>query len=350
MDDPRAEDLLEELVRVPSPSGEERAVVELLVARMAALGFDAEIDAAGNAVGRIGTRGPRVCLLGHVDTVPGHVPVRREHGRLYGRGSVDAKGPLVAFVAAAARAAHDGTLAARVEIVACVEEEVPSSRGAWHRATLPAPDLCVVGEPSGWDGITLGYKGFLRARLEVSSKVAHTASDHAGAAALACRTYVALEEAAAAFAPPDAPLFDRLLLHLDDVCKAGDGLFDRAHLGLRLRLPPNLSPPEAEAWLRARTPGWELAAEPGLAAWSGPRTGPLARVLARAIAKAGGRPHNQRKTGTADLNVVAPAWDCPALAYGPGDSSLDHTPDEHNEHDELARGVAVITEHLRTPI
>ena len=39
-------------------------------------------------------------LLGHIDTVPGRVPVRREGGRLYGRGAVDAKGPLACFVAA----------------------------------------------------------------------------------------------------------------------------------------------------------------------------------------------------------------------------------------------------------
>ena len=37
------------------------------------------------------------------------------------------------------------------------------------------------------------------------------------------------------------------------------------------------------------------------------------------------------------MNVVGPIWQCPIVAYGPGDSSLDHTPDEH----------LVITEYLR---
>ena len=70
---------------------------------MARRGLRAHIDAAGNAVGEIGTEGPLVVLLGHMDTAPGHVPVRREGDLLYGRGAVDAKGPLAAFICAAAR-------------------------------------------------------------------------------------------------------------------------------------------------------------------------------------------------------------------------------------------------------
>ena len=48
------------------------------------------------------------------------------------------------------------------------------------------------------------------------------------------------------------------------------------------------------------------------------------------------------KTGTSDMNVVGPAWNCPILAYGPGDSSLDHTPDEHVELAEDLRAVDVL--------
>ena len=69
---------------------------------MQALGFHSYVDDAGNAVGEAGA-GPEIVLLGHIDTVPGVVPVRIEDGKLYGRGSVDAKGPFATFVAAAAR-------------------------------------------------------------------------------------------------------------------------------------------------------------------------------------------------------------------------------------------------------
>ena len=105
MNDDAAVALLTDMVNTPSVSGDERAVAELLVERMKGAGFDsAEVDAAGNAVGHLGSGERRVVLLGHMDTVPGVVPIRREGDLLYGRGSVDAKGPLATFVAAAARA------------------------------------------------------------------------------------------------------------------------------------------------------------------------------------------------------------------------------------------------------
>ncbi|QKK09717.1 MAG: M20/M25/M40 family metallo-hydrolase [Planctomycetota bacterium] len=65
----------------------------------------AEIDEAGNALAH---RGPadapvHIMLLGHIDTVPGDIPVRIAGGVLHGRGSVDAKGPLAAMLCRAAR-------------------------------------------------------------------------------------------------------------------------------------------------------------------------------------------------------------------------------------------------------
>ena len=53
------------------------------------------------------------------------------------------------------------------------------------------------------------------------------------------------------------------------------------------------------------------------------------------------------KTGTSDMNVVAPVWQCPIVAYGPGDSALDHTPNEHLELDEYWRAVLVLEATLR---
>ena len=65
------------LVSQYSPSGQERGAVEWLVARMKSLGYDnAFIDDAGNAVGVMGQGTRQVVLLGHIDTVPGEIPVR----------------------------------------------------------------------------------------------------------------------------------------------------------------------------------------------------------------------------------------------------------------------------------
>ena len=68
----------------------------------------------------------------------------------------------------------------------------------------------------------------------------------------------------------------------------------------------------------------------------------LARSLVSAIRARGGTPRFKLKTGTSDLNVLVPAWGCQAVAYGPGNSQLDHTPREHISIAELERAVSVL--------
>ena len=86
----------------------------------------------------------------------------------------------------------------------------------------------------------------------------------------------------------------------------------------------------------------------GEPAYRGGKSNPLVRALLAAIREASGTPRFVVKTGTSDMNVVAPAWPgTPVVAYGPGDSSLDHTPREHADVRELLRSVAVLRGALR---
>lgn len=342
IDDLAAIDLLERFVRTPSESGHEAEFASVLVDVMSRSGFDARIDEVGNVVGLIGSGDGCGVLLGHIDTVPGQVPVRREGTRLYGRGSVDAKGPLTAFVVAAARAHARGVLGSRVIVVGCVEEEAASSKGARHVAPLLAPDWCVVGEPSGWDGITLGYKGCVRARVTFDQERGHNAHDRFTACERAVETWNHLVAAATAMNADRTRLFDQVLPHLIAMQGGQGGTDEHAELAVDLRLPPDFDPSEVPGWLGSFAEGARVVVEGGVPAWSGPRTTPLHRALGRAIAEEGGRATWKLKTGTADLNIVAPAWECPALAYGPGDAALDHTPDEHIELDEFLKGISVL--------
>ena len=116
-----ATELLTSLVAVPSPPRHEALAVERLVRWLAAHGFAAAPDGAGNAVGVRGDGPSEILLLGHIDTFPGPVPLRHDDDVLYGRGTVDAKGPLCAFaIAAAAAAVPTGW---RLTVVGAVEED-----------------------------------------------------------------------------------------------------------------------------------------------------------------------------------------------------------------------------------
>ncbi|HED03922.1 MAG TPA: M20/M25/M40 family metallo-hydrolase, partial [Candidatus Fraserbacteria bacterium] len=71
------------------------------------------------------------------------------------------------------------------------------------------------------------------------------------------------------------------------------------------------------------------------------KRGPLVAAFLGAIRAPGGRPCFKYKTGTSDMNLLA-AWGRPILTYGPGDSSLDHTPEEHLELAEYRQAIAVL--------
>lgn len=81
--------------------------------------------------------------------------------------------------------------------------------------------------------------------------------------------------------------------------------------------------------------------------WACDKNTLLVRAFLSGIRSQGGQPRFVYKTGTADLNIVAPVWNCPALVYGPGDSNLDHTPDEHISLEEYRKSVLVLREALK---
>ena len=166
-------DLLEGLLRIPSPSQQEGQAVQYLVSAMASNGYETCIDEAGNAVGRRGDGPNEVMLLGHIDTVPGFIDVRREGDVLFGRGAVDAKGPLACFAAAGARVTPPPDW--RITVIGAVGEE-SQSHGAMFLRSRYLPRALVIGEPSKWDHITLGFKGSLWLDYLVEVSMAHTAS------------------------------------------------------------------------------------------------------------------------------------------------------------------------------
>jgi LysW-gamma-L-lysine carboxypeptidase len=338
---------LEELISIPSPSGQEDAVAEYLVRQMAALGFRARRDEVGNVVGTLGDGGAEraILLLGHIDTVPGLVPVRREGDRLYGRGAVDAKGPLAAFVLAAKRVAPQLN-GARLVVVGAVEEEA-HSRGARHlTCTMQPLDCAIIGEPGGWEGITLGYKGVLAMDYRLARPVRHSASGQPTAAEEAVAFWNRLAAHAAALNGGQAWRFDTLDPTLRAMRTFDDGLEEGVEMSIALRLPLDLGvtalQQEMRAWCNRAQLTFPYSEPPFLAE----KNTPLVRALLRAIRVEGGRPRFKLKTGTSDMNVVGPAWGCPIVAYGPGDAALDHTPDEHIEIEEFRRGVDVLAQAL----
>ncbi len=341
------------LVSQYSPSGQERGAVEWLVRRMKLLGYeDAFIDEAGNSVGVMGQGPKQVVLLGHIDTVPGEIVVRRDtippHEVLYGRGSVDAKGPLACFVDAVARIGVRDDW--QFVVIGAVEEE-RDSEGARFVAAQYKPDFAIIGEPNQWDRVALGYKGSAWANITVRRGQVHSASGEQTAAEAAVEAWLKIKEYVDSFNADKQKVFDKLLLTLRGMESGSDDFEQWARLKVGVRLPVEVSP---EGWYATISDSHlqgdcHLTVEPAgfaIPAWECEKNTPLVRGFLSAIRSKGGEPRFVYKTGTADLNIVAPVWKCPAVVYGPGDSALDHTPNEHIDLEEYRKAVDVLSAAL----
>jgi LysW-gamma-L-lysine carboxypeptidase len=356
-----AERLLQRLVDVPSPTGAARMAVELLVAEAQRLGFRAHEDHAGNFVAQSGTTGPHVAFVGHVDTVPGQIPVRVEGRTLWGRGSVDAKAPLVAFLSGAAKSldgepdprASEGESRGlprkpiRLTVVGTVDEEGPSD--SVRALQLDPPDAIVVGEPSGWNGVTLGYKGTAKLHVALTRDLAHGSRPEPTAAEAASDLWSGLRELAAKRNPGDSP-FTTFSVSLRNLTTTSDGLTDTAALLIDARVPVGF---EVDAFTNearevARAAGAALEVRNVERPVRVEPNSHLVRALVGGIRANGGDPAYKLKAGTSDMAFLLerykPRWGI--CAYGPGDASLDHTPEERIDLDEFARGIAVVEHAL----
>lgn len=332
------------MVEIPSLSGEEGPLAAFLVEAMADLGFRSHVDEAGNAVGLLGDGDRDIVLLGHMDTVPGHIPVRIEGERLYGRGSVDAKGPLAAFIAAAASA---GPLPGkRIVVIGATEEEAASSKGARHAAGAYSPACCVIGEPSGTHAVTVGYKGRLVLACELTGAASHSAAREGGVLAAGVEVWTRLRAWADAY-NAGKTMFDCVDPALRAIRSEHDGLTESIALRMSVRIPPPLSPDEVQRMVeRLAAPDATLRFWGGDPPFRADKNTFLVRAFLAAIREAGLQPAFKVKSGTSDMNVVGPRWRCPILAYGPGDSTLDHTPHEHLDLAEYRQAITVLTRVL----
>ncbi|MEC5323284.1 succinyl-diaminopimelate desuccinylase [Aurantimonas sp. A3-2-R12] len=198
-------DILSCLIRCPSVTPDEGGALAALEAMLTPLGFAVErpvFSGEGtpdveNLFARAGASGPHLVFAGHTDVVPpGEISDWREgpfsaaivDGELYGRGAVDMKGGIAAFVAAYGRhVAHHGAPAGRVSLLITGDEEGPAVNGTvklleWAKARGEDFNACLVGEPTNrealGDMIKVGRRGSLSAEVLVTGRQGHVAYPH----------------------------------------------------------------------------------------------------------------------------------------------------------------------------
>ena len=359
--------LAQRLIACPSVTPIEGGALDLLQAVLEDLGFTchrlpfvepgtAEVD---NLYARLGSSGPNLCYAGHTDVVPvgdqaawssdpfgGEV---REQ-QLYGRGAVDMKGSIAAFVAAATaflerRGAFDGS----ISLLITGDEEAEAINGTrkvlqWLSERGEQLDACLVGEPTSdrqlGDMIKVGRRGSLSARLTVHGVQGHSAYPH-----LADNPAHRLVQMLAPIVgePLDSgnDYFQATSLQVTTIDignPASNVIPAKAHAAFNMRFNDIHSGASLEDWLRAhfdgsdarydldvRVSGESFLSEPGQ----------LSEVLATAVRQVTGlEPVLGTTGGTSDARFIKDH--CPVAELGLLNATA-HKVDEHVSLDDLAK-------------
>lgn len=173
-----------QLVDIPSPTGEEKPVVDWLDGFLRRIGFEVRrfpVAPDRDNLLALGPQEPAVLFCTHLDTVPPWIKADERDGLLYGRGSCDAKGIAASMIMAAVRLLQSGE--GRVGLLFVVGEETDSIGAKAFAATGFQCPYVVVGEPTE-NQLVSGQKGVLFFRLTATGLPGHSADPTAGPSAV----------------------------------------------------------------------------------------------------------------------------------------------------------------------
>lgn len=332
--------LLKKMLEIYSPSGQEDELSSFLLAETKKLGFDSRRDDAGNVIMEFGQGSPRILMCGHMDTVPGNLETRREDTKIFGRGAVDAKSSLAAMIVAASKLRD--RFPGQLLLLGVVDEE---GRGTGMKNFIQSDsldlDYAVFGEPTNTENIAIGYKGLLHLTLKCATKAGHSAapwvSDNAIEKGMELwnllkRRFMDSRE--------DKSHFHSVTASLTSMTGGGSTnvIPSECRLTLDVRVPPELNTEEVLTNARETIRSYlndnpsvmiDLEVADQINACLMNADSMLAQAFSWTIRRVRRKnPIFLKKTGTSDMNLLASRIRIPMVAYGPGDSRLDHTIEE----------------------
>jgi acetylornithine deacetylase len=312
--------LTRELVDIDSTTGHEGQAGVFLARMLRSLGYQVvEQPVTGDRFNVVAAAGqPVVVFSTHMDCVPPFFPSREEGGRLYGRGSCDAKGIALAQIAAAERLRAGGLT--DVGLLFVVGEERGSDGARLANTIASGSRFLINGEPTG-NRLGRATRGIYRLRLRAHGRAAHSSLPHLGESAIE-KLLDALGAMRHAEWPTDPDL----------------GATHYIVAMIQGGVAPNVIPPEAHAEIMFRTVGDHTAVRERMVSAVG--------MLVEVEEVYGVPPVRLATSPLFETAVFSFATDVPLLdrwgtplLLGPGAIEVAHTADEHVPLDELERAV-----------
>lgn len=332
-------DLINKIVRIPSVSHNEEELTHYLLNNIPLPDVKKSVDKAGNIVFEKGEGDNTLLLLGHVDTVPHLWKVKSDEKMITGRGVVDAKGCFANFI----QMLRDVQVPknCKLKVIGAVEEEVSSSAGAYYVRDHHPADAVIIGEPSGQHNLTLGYHGLLKLGVTIKKSQKHSASrDNVSVADHFYSIKDELEMRVKEVDPDNVATTTKINQH-----KKEDMDILQAILNFRISPGVNINYlSDLNLTLSGEVSIEILRATPG---FINKRNCPLVKSFAKSFAKQKVKFRYLKKTGTSDMNTLATDWEnIPMVAYGPGDSNLDHTNEEFQLYGEITQSRTILKDAI----
>jgi LysW-gamma-L-lysine carboxypeptidase len=358
--DDYAVSLLKNMLELYSPSGQENELSNLLLVETKKLGFHSHQDDVGNVIAESGDDhgSPKVLLCGHMDTVPGNLETKLEGAKIRGRGAVDAKSPLAAMIVAASKLKDK--FSGRILLLAVVDEESHST-GMKNFLKSDSFDLdyAVFGEPSNTENIVIGYKGFIRLALRCATKAGHSAAPWTSENAIekGMELWSLLKKGFADFGDRES----RFHSVTGSLTSIGGGssanvIPSECTLTLDVRVPPELDSARVLNNVSETVKSYlddnsgvsvDLEVVDQINACLMNADSMLSQSFSWAIRKVRRKnPAFLKKTGTSDMNLLASKIRIPMVAYGPGDSRLDHTTEEEITIEDYLAAIEIYEQAL----
>jgi acetylornithine deacetylase len=312
--------LAAELLAIQSSTGSEGEAVEFVSRWLIGRGWSVELQEVtkGRANVWATRKGGGVTLSTHLDTVLPYIPPREEKGRLFGRGSSDAKGIAAAMLAAADRLAKAGEN--RVDLLFVVGEEAGSDGARAANRLSPTSRFLVNGEPTE-SKLASGAKGSQRVTLRFRGKAAHSAYPELGKSAI--EPMLKLLPTITKLELPKDKILGKSTVNIGTIRAgtAGNIIPDLAEVELMFRLVGDVKPLKTavEKWVGDKAEieyGSHIPAQ-HFETISGFDVAPVAY--------------------TSDIPLLT-KWGKP-LMFGPGSIHVAHTPDEYIDLAELRASV-----------
>ena len=347
------------MVEIYSPSCGEEELAGFLASELERVGFRVKRDAVGNVIGEHCGGAPRVLFCGHLDTVPPMLPVKVEDGVLYGRGSVDAKGPLAAMIVAASRLVEEG-YPGSLSVVGVVEEEGRST-GIRHLVSEGVDaDYAVFGEPTNVATVTIGYRGSFLLKVVCTTETGHSSAPWLYDNAIE-KVFELWNLVKGLKMPKEdrESRFHSLSMNLRSIEGGTESsvIPPRCKAIIEIRIPPAITVDELTQEVfnivedyKTDNPG--VMVETKVLDSTDPYVADKNSVLVRAFTRAIWENRKERvklinKSGTGDMNILGRVMSIPVVTYGPGDPHLDHTPDEHIALQDYLDAIDIIVDAVK---